>query len=115
VVSSTNKTDCHDIAEIVLKSSSTNKTDRHDITEILLKPPNNKTDRHDITEILLKVGSTNKTDHHDITEILLEVALKTINQTKPSQKHNTSIFYISYYIYSDISEFAQDIFYAVTH
>jgi len=37
--------------------SSTNKTDHHDITEILLKvAPTNKTDRHDITEILLKVA-----------------------------------------------------------
>ena len=32
------------------------------------------------------VSSTNKTDHHDITEILLNVALNTINQTKPKIK-----------------------------
>jgi hypothetical protein len=29
------------------------------------------------------VSSTNKTDRHDITEILIQVALSTINQTKP--------------------------------
>ena len=77
--------------------SSTNKSDRHDITEILLKvtlntkSPNSsstyKTDRHDITEILLKVAlntitanssPTYKTDRHDITEILLKVAFNTI-------------------------------------
>ena len=36
--------------------SSTNKTDSHDITETLLKVALNKTDSHDITETLLKVA-----------------------------------------------------------
>jgi hypothetical protein len=38
--------------------SSTNKTDRHDITDL-----HNKTDRHDITEILLKVELNTTTLH----------------------------------------------------
>jgi hypothetical protein len=57
--------------------SSTNKTDSHDITETLLKVALNKTDSHDIAETLLKVA-LNKTDSHDITETLLKVALNTI-------------------------------------
>jgi len=36
-----------------LRFPSTNKTDRHDITEIVFST--NKTDSHDITEILLNV------------------------------------------------------------
>jgi cobalamin-dependent methionine synthase I len=73
----TNKTDHHDISEILMKVAlHTNKTDRHDISETLLKVAlhTNKTDRHDISEILLKVAlHTNKTDRHDISEILLKV------------------------------------------
>jgi len=67
-----------------LRFPSTNKTDRHDITEIVFTrvSSTNKSDRHDIAEILLSpVSSTNKNwpprynwnivaDHHDITEIL---------------------------------------------
>jgi hypothetical protein len=66
--------------------SSTNKTDHHDISEILMKVAlhTNKTDRHDISETLLKVAlHTNKTDRHDISEILLKVTLNTITLTKP--------------------------------
>ena len=33
-------------------------------------------------------SSINKTDRHDITEISLEVALNTINQTKPIKETN---------------------------
>ena len=71
-----NKTDRHDITEILLKVAL-KTTDCHDITEILLKVALKTTDCHDITEILLKVA-LKTTDCHDITEILLKVALKTI-------------------------------------
>ena len=74
--------------------SSTNKSDRHDITDILLKVALNTIKQTNnlgwFVSGLLQVGgflrvlpisSTNKTDHHDITEILLKVALNTIKQT----------------------------------
>jgi len=48
--------DLREVGGFLRVSSSTNKTDRHDIAEILLKVTTNKTDRHDITEILLKVA-----------------------------------------------------------
>jgi hypothetical protein len=88
--------------------SSTNKTDRHDITEILLKVASNTmtltiTPLHsDIVESGVEhhtpyfswnfsfihrwfspgtlAFSTTKTGRHDIAEILLKVALNTINQ-----------------------------------
>ena len=66
--------------------SSTNKTDRHDITEILLKVVINtikQTIKQTYIVIYIEVGHTafvyNKTDRHDITEILLKVALNNIN------------------------------------
>ena len=78
--------------------SPTNKTDRHNITEILLKVALNTINQ---TRMCIKmekikhfsakinkdywwfsrgtpVSSTNKTDCHDITEILLKVVLNTI-------------------------------------
>jgi hypothetical protein len=95
--------------------SSTNKTDHHDITEILLKvvwntiksfffklfqelPPFDISIihifrkrsmvtlmRYDLTgrwfSLATPVSSTNKTDHHDITEILLKVVWNTITLT----------------------------------
>ena len=90
--------------------SSTNKTDRHDITEILLKvalniitQPNTISDGRERFTLMVKCSwyniimikvcqwfaadlcfalgtlfsSTNETDYHDITEILLKVALNT--------------------------------------
>jgi len=64
--------------------SSTNKTDRHDITEILLKVALNTTKQTSNKYVTGQqfspappVFSTNKTDRHDITEILLKVALNT--------------------------------------
>jgi hypothetical protein len=87
--SSTTKTGCHDITEILLKvalkhqksinQSSTNKTDCHDITEILLKVAL----KHQKS---INQSSTNKTDCHDITEILLKVAVNTIKQTNNFSK-----------------------------
>ena len=66
--------------------SSTNKTDRHDMTEILLKVVINtikQTIKQTYILIYIEVGHTafvyNKTDPHDITEILLKVALNNIN------------------------------------
>ena len=63
--------------------SSTNKTDVHDITKILLKVALNTTNpssqscvRVCIT-IKYRIFSTNETDRHDITKILLKVALNT--------------------------------------
>jgi hypothetical protein len=57
--------------------SSTNKTDRHDITEILLKVALNS-----INQTTMLVRSMNqlfcKTDSNNITEILLKVALNPI-------------------------------------
>jgi hypothetical protein len=67
--------------------SCTNKTDCHDITEILLKMALNTINKTKPFYFLLinnTLGScTNKTDCHDITEILLKMALNTINKTKP--------------------------------
>ena len=65
--------------------ASTNKTDRHDITEILLKVAINtikQSNKHNLFHIFLWLWAsyTNKTDRHDITEIFLKVALNTINQ-----------------------------------
>jgi uncharacterized protein (UPF0297 family) len=69
--------------------SSINKTDRHDIAEMLLKVALNTIP---ITYHTLKsnicfvygvhstpVSSINKTDRHDIAEMLLKVALNTNN------------------------------------
>jgi hypothetical protein len=56
---------------------SFNKTDYHDITEILLKVALNTINQ---TEILLKVALNTINQ----TEILLKVALNTINQTNQS-------------------------------
>ena len=70
--------------------SSTNKTDRHDITELLLKVALNTITIKTTTQFFkiprttkyaagrefsqdTPVSSTNKTDHHDITEILWSV------------------------------------------
>ena len=56
--------------------SSTNKTDHHDITEILLKVALNTINHNVVTKIkLLVVFSTKKTDLHHITDILLKVSL----------------------------------------
>jgi hypothetical protein len=35
----------------------------------------------------------NKTDRHDITEILLKLALNTINQTKPINRHGFGVIW----------------------
>ena len=108
--------------------SSTNKTDHHDITEILLKNHNSHPQQQQQSPLTLWVrnplmvrcarystmmpgrrfspntplSSTNKTDRHDITEILLKVALNTINHNNnpnPSnKKHNTYLsFWINFY------------------
>jgi hypothetical protein len=90
--------------------SSTNKTDHHDITEILLKVALNtitcnqrcefelhSSEVYSIQHYVIKVcpwlaaclwvspdtpvSSTNKMDRHDITEILLKVALNNITLT----------------------------------
>ena len=93
--------------------SSTNKTDRHEITEILLKvalsiikPTSQPKDSiyffnkavsahylnignhivHQWFSPCTPVSSTNKIDRHDITEILLKVALNTIKQTNKQNK-----------------------------
>ena len=49
--------------------SSTNKTDHHDIAEILLKVAINT----------IIPTPTNKSDHHDITEILFLMGLMLLN------------------------------------
>jgi hypothetical protein len=56
--------------------SSTNKTDRHDIAEILLKVALNTINQFKTKPLI------NTTFNHDIAEILLKVVLNTINQTK---------------------------------
>ena len=70
-------------------SSTFNKTDRHDIAEMLLKvalntiPITYHTLKSNICFVYVvhstPVSSINKTDRHDITEMLLNVALSTIN------------------------------------
>ena len=69
--------------------SSTNKTDRHDIAEMLLKVALNTipiiyhTLKSNICFVHVvqstPVSSINKTDRHDIAEMLLNVALNTNN------------------------------------
>ena len=68
--------------------SSTNKTDCHDITEILLKVELNnitlnKSCSHDIAENILKVELNTITLHkscsHDIAENILKVVINTNN------------------------------------
>ena len=63
--------------------SSTIKTDRHDITEVLLKVALNTITLTPQLNLWwyspgTPVSSTIKTDRHDVTEILLKVALNTI-------------------------------------
>ena len=70
-------------------SSTTNKTDRHDIAEMLLKvalntiPITYHTLKSNICFVYVvqstPVSSINKTDRHDVAEMLLNVALSTTN------------------------------------
>ena len=69
--------------------SSTNKTDRHDITEMLLNVALNAMTltlhswQSNICFVYVvhssPISSTNKTDRHDITEMLLNVEFNTNN------------------------------------
>ena len=72
LLSSTNKTECHDIAE------------RHDITE-----RHDIAERHDITERHDIAERHDITEPHDIAEILLKVTLNTV--THPFYVFNRKI------------------------
>jgi hypothetical protein len=70
--------------------SSNNKTDRHDITEMLLKVALSTIKQTnyiggDISVQITDHNDTNKANPQNIAEILLKVALNTIKPTKPIQ------------------------------
>ena len=66
--------------------SSTNKTDRHDIIKILLKV------RLNTLTLTLDQSKTKLYDWHDITEILLKVRLNTITLTLTLDQSKTKLF-----------------------
>jgi hypothetical protein len=92
--------------------SSTNKTDRHDITEILLKVALNI-----LTKLLMVLVANNinkfqlyisskyfilSLQRHDITEILLKVALKTINPKPSYLTYTVMLFQNEYFAIYEI-------------
>jgi uncharacterized protein (UPF0297 family) len=87
-----------------LSTTITNKTDRHDIAEMLLKvalntiPITYHTLKSNICFVYVvhssPVSSINKTDRHDIAEMLLKVALNTIPITFHTLKSNICFVYV---------------------